>query len=95
MAGDARSVVASASLGLPCPAQLPESLACYLAQFDTADRHGPSEELEAKNKLVKPESEMQCLLAMEKMMLAAPNQQISWWRPCGHFFGGPTALGSC
>jgi hypothetical protein len=59
---------------------LPESVARYLAQFDTANRRDPSEELEAK-KLVKSDSEMQCLLAMERMMLAAPDRQISLWRP--------------
>jgi transposase len=55
-------------------AQLEESVARYLAQLDTADRQGPSEELAAKTvhlkeKLVKLGSEMQRLAAMEKLML--------------------------
>ena len=63
-------------------AQLEESVARYLAQLDTADRQEPSEELAAKTnhlkeKLVKLESEMERLAAMEKMMLASPDQQIS------------------
>jgi transposase len=62
--------------------QLEESVARYLAQLDTADRQEPSEELAAKaerlkEKLVKLEGEMRRLAAMEKMMLAAPDQQIS------------------
>ena len=62
--------------------QLEESVARYLAQLDTADRQEPSEELAAKaehlkEKLVKLEGEMQRLAAMEKMMLASPDQQIS------------------
>jgi transposase len=57
-------------------AQLEESVARYLAQLDTADRQEPSEELAAKTdhlkeKLVKLESEMQRLAAMEKLMLAS------------------------
>jgi len=63
-------------------AQLEESVARYLAQLDTADRQEPSEELAAKTehlkeKLVKLESEMQRLAAMEKLMLASPDQQVS------------------
>ena len=63
-------------------AQLEESVARYLAQLDTADRQEPSEELAAKTdhlkeKLVKLESEMQRLAAMEKLMLASADQQIS------------------
>jgi hypothetical protein len=58
-------------------AQLEESAARYLAQLATADRQEPSEELAAKtahlrDKLVKLESEMQRLAAMEKLMLAPP-----------------------
>src|SRR5262245_46629227 len=76
-------------------AQLEESVARYLAQLDTADRQEPSEELAAKTehlkeKLVKLESEMQRLAAMEKLVLASPDQQISLtdpdsarWRPAG------------
>jgi hypothetical protein len=63
-------------------AQLEQSVARYLAQLDTADRQEPSEELPAKTqhlkeKLVKLESQMQRLAAMEKLMLASPDQQIS------------------
>src|SRR5712692_2270689 len=67
-------------------AQLEESVARYLAQLDTADRQEPSEELAAKTahlreKLVKLQSEMQRLAAMEKLMLASPDQQISLTDP--------------
>ena len=63
-------------------AQLEKSVARYLAQLDTADLQEPSEELAAKTahlkeKLVKLESEMQRLAAMEKLMLASPDQQVS------------------
>ena len=66
--------------------QLEESVARYLAQLDTADRQEPSEELAAKaehlkEKLVKLEGEMQRLAAMEKMMLASHDQQISLTDP--------------
>jgi transposase len=67
-------------------AQLEESVARYLAQLDTADRQQPSEELAAKTehlkeKLVKLGSEMQRLAAIEKLMLASPDQQISLTDP--------------
>src|SRR3974377_1845965 len=67
-------------------AQLEESVARYLAQLDTADRQEPSEELAAKTdhlkeKLAKLESEMQRLAAMENLMLASPDQQISLTDP--------------
>jgi transposase len=67
-------------------AQLQESVTRYLAQLDTADRQEPSEELAAKTehlkeKLVKLESEMQRLAAIEKLMLASPDQQISLTDP--------------
>jgi transposase len=67
-------------------AQLEESVARYLAQLNTADRQEPSEELAAKTehlkeKLVKLESERQRLAAMEKLMLASPNQQVSLTDP--------------
>src|ERR1700740_7688 len=67
-------------------AQLEQSVARYLAQLDTADRQEPSEELAAKTahlkeKLVKLESEMQRLAAMERLMLASPDQQISLTDP--------------
>jgi len=58
-----------------------------LAQLDTADLQEASEELAAKTthlkeKLVKLESEMQRLAAMEKLMLvASPDQQISLTDP--------------
>jgi len=63
-----------------------ESVARYLAQLDTADRQEPSEELAAKTdhlkeKLAKLESEMQRLAAMDKLMLASPDQQISLTDP--------------
>ena len=58
----------------------------YLAQLDTADLQEPSEELAAKTahlkeKLATLESEMQRLAAMEKRMLASPDQQISLTDP--------------
>jgi transposase len=67
-------------------AQLEKSVARYLAQLDTAELHEPSEELAAKTahlkeKLVKLESEMQRLAAMERLMLASPDQQISLTTP--------------
>jgi transposase len=67
-------------------ARLEKSVARYLAQLDTADLQEPSEELAAKTahlkeKLVKLESEMQRLAAMEKLMLASPDQQISLTDP--------------
>ena len=67
-------------------AQLEESVARYLAQLDTADRQEPSDELAAKTehlkeKLVKLGSEMQRLAAMESLMLASPDQQISLTDP--------------
>ena len=66
--------------------QLEESVARYLAQLDTADLQEPSEALAAKTahlkeKLVKLQSEMQRLAAMEKLMLASPDQQISLTDP--------------
>src|SRR5215510_8529469 len=67
-------------------AQLEESVARYLSQLDTADLQEPSEALAAKTaylkeKLAKLESEMQRLAAMEKQMLASPDQQISLTDP--------------
>src|SRR3974390_1701090 len=67
-------------------AQLEKSVARYLAQLDTADLQEPSEELAAKTahlkqKLVKLEGELQRLAAMEKLMLASPDQQISLTDP--------------
>src|SRR6266576_322458 len=67
-------------------AQLEESVVRYLAQLDTADLQEPSEELAAKTahlkeKLAKLESEMQRLAAIERLMLASPEQQISLTDP--------------
>ena len=67
-------------------AQLEESVARYLAQLDTADLQEPSEALAAKTahlkeKIAKLESEMQRLAAMEKLMLASPDQQVSLTDP--------------
>jgi len=67
-------------------AQLEESVARYLSQLDTADRQEPSETLalktaRLKEKLAKLESEMQRLAALETLMLASPDQQISLTDP--------------
>jgi transposase len=67
-------------------AQLEESIARYLSQLDTADRQEPSEALaiktdRLKEKLAKLEEEMEKLAAIEKQMLAAPDQQISLTDP--------------
>jgi hypothetical protein len=66
--------------------QLEESVARYLAQLDTADRQEPSETIELKKahlkqKLEKLKSEMDKLAAIEKRMLASPDQQISLTDP--------------
>ena len=63
-------------------AQLEESVARYLSQLDTADRHEPTEVLAAKatrlkEKLAKLKEEMVKLAAYEKEMLASSDQQIS------------------
>jgi transposase len=67
-------------------AQIEESVARYLQQLDTADRHEPSEALVAKvarlkEKIAKLAQEMQRLAALEARMLAAPDQQISLTDP--------------
>jgi transposase len=72
-------------------AQIEESVARYLSQIDTADRHTsageePSEVLAArttrlKEKLAKLEEEVKRLKAIEKQMLASPDQQISFTDP--------------
>src|SRR6266700_4695135 len=67
-------------------AQLEESVARYLSQLDTADRQEPSETLALKTtrlreKLAKLEIEMRRLAAIEKQMLASPDQQISLTDP--------------
>jgi transposase len=66
--------------------QLEESVARYLAQLDTADRHEPSETLtlkktRLKEKLEKLQSEMQKLEAIERQMLASPDCQVSLTDP--------------
>jgi transposase len=66
--------------------QLEESVARYLAQLDTADRQEPSESIELKKthlkeKLEKLKSEMQKLEAIEKRVLASPDNQISLTDP--------------
>src|SRR5205814_4188987 len=63
----------------------------YLSQLDTADRQtaageAPSEELVArtarlKEKLIKLEEEVKRLKAIEKVMLVAPDQQVSFTDP--------------
>src|SRR6266853_6270158 len=63
-------------------AQIDESVARYLSQLDTADLQEPSEALAAKTahlqeKLAKLATEVQRLRAIEKAMLASPDQQIS------------------
>jgi transposase len=72
-------------------AQIEESVARYLSQLDTADRQtaageAPSEELAArttrlKEKLIKLEEEVKRLKAIEKVMLDAPDQQVSFTDP--------------
>src|SRR5262245_20837335 len=67
-------------------AQLEESVARYLSQLDTADRQEPTEALalkaeRLKENLAKLEEEMSKLAAVEKRMLASPDQQISLTDP--------------
>jgi hypothetical protein len=67
-------------------AQIEESVARYLSQLDTADLQEPSEALAAKTahlkrKLAKLASELRRLKAIEKEMLASPDQQISLTDP--------------
>ncbi len=67
-------------------AQLEESVARYLSQLDTADRHEPTEALAAKvtrltEKLTKLKEEMGKLAVYERQMLASPDQQISLTDP--------------
>jgi len=67
-------------------AQLEESVARYLSQLDTADRHEPTEALAAKTerleeKLTKLKEEMAKLATIEAQMLAAPDQQMSLTDP--------------
>ena len=67
-------------------AQIEESVARYLQQLDTADRHEPTEALAArstrlKEKIAQLEQEMQRLAELEAQMLASPDQQISLTDP--------------
>ena len=66
--------------------QLEESVARYLSQLDTADLQEPPETITLKKtylkeKLEKLKSEMGKLAAIEKQMLATPDQQISLTDP--------------
>src|SRR5246500_5574589 len=67
-------------------AQVDESVARYLSQLDTADLQEPSEALAVKtahlkDKLAKLADELQRLQAIERAMLASPDQQISLTDP--------------
>ena len=66
--------------------QLEESVSRYLSQLDTADLQDPSETLvlkkeRIKEKQAKLKSEMAKLAAIEKQVLASPDQQISLTDP--------------
>ncbi len=66
--------------------QLEESVSRYLSQLDTADLQEPAETLalkkvRIKEKLERLKSEMGKLAAIEKQMLASPDQQISLTDP--------------
>jgi hypothetical protein len=78
-------------------AQIEESVARYLSQLDTADLQEPSEALAVKTahlkeKLVKLASELGRLKAIEKEMLASPDQSVLA-RQTGP--SGPALGGSC
>jgi transposase len=67
-------------------AQLEESVARYLSQVDTADRHESTEALamkteRLKEKLTKLQEEMAKLATIEAQMLASPDQQVSLTDP--------------
>jgi len=67
-------------------AQIEESVARYLQQLDTADRHEPSDVLSTKTarlkeKIAKLEEEMQRLATIEARMMGAPDRQISLTDP--------------
>jgi transposase len=67
-------------------AQLEESVARYLSQLDTADRHEPTEALvmkteRLKEKLARLKEEMAKLATIEAQMLASPDQQVSLTDP--------------
>src|SRR6476661_5796137 len=79
-------------------AQIEESVARYLSQLETADRQEPSEALAAKTthlkeKLAKLASELQRLKAIEKQMLATPDQQISLTDPDSRSMALPVRTG--
>jgi transposase len=66
--------------------QLEESVDRYLSQLDTADRQEPSEALSTKTahlkeKIARIGEELKKLDAIEKQMLASPDQQISLTDP--------------
>src|SRR5262245_49832954 len=66
--------------------QLEESVSRYLSQLDTADLQDPSETLtlkkvRIKEKLEKLKSEIDKLAAIEKQVLASPDQQLSLTDP--------------
>src|SRR5262247_2137618 len=66
--------------------QLEDSVARYLSQLDTADRHEPTEALATKTerlkeKLAKLKEEMAKLSTIEAQMLASPDQQVSLTDP--------------
>ena len=67
-------------------AQLEESVARYLSQSETSDRHEPTEALaikttRLKEKLAKLQEEIGKLATYEKRMLASPDEQISLTDP--------------
>jgi transposase len=67
-------------------AQLEESVARYLSQLDTADRHEPTEALATKTqrlteKLARLKEEMAKLATIEAQMLGSPDQQVSLTDP--------------
>jgi hypothetical protein len=73
-------------MGLLATAGLDESVARYLSQLNTADRHEPTVALAAKTerlkeKLAKLKEQMAKLAAIEAQMLAAPDQQVSLTDP--------------
>ena len=67
-------------------AQIEASVARYLEQLDTADRHEPSEALATKTarlreKIAKLGDEMRRLAGIEARMLESPDQQVSLTDP--------------
>jgi hypothetical protein len=67
-------------------AQIEVSVARYLQQLDTVDRHEPTEALATrttrlKEKIARLKQEMQRLAELEAQMLASPDQQISLTDP--------------